>query len=184
VKLAWGVTGSGDKFKETIKIMRALKDRYSNELHIEVFLSKAGQLVARYYKATQELETGFDRLWVETDANTPFLAGRLQMGEFSLLLIAPATSNTVAKIAVGISDTLLTNSAIQAIKGFTPVYIMPVDYREGVITTTMPSGRTLKLRVRKEDADNVRKLEDMEGIHTFEKPEDIPGIVESFMVEP
>lgn len=181
MKLAWGATGSGDKFKETIKVMKKLKDSHGEKLRVEVFLSKAAQLVARYYKATDLLETGFDRLWVETDANTPFLPGRLQLGEFKLLLIAPATSNTVAKIAVGISDTLLTNSAIQAIKGFTPVYIMPVDYHEGVTTTTLPNGRSLRLRVRKEDADNVRKLENMDGINPFERPEDIPGIVECFM---
>lgn len=181
MKLAWGVTGSGDKFKETIKMMKELKDRHGDNLYVEVFLSKAGRLVARYYKMTELLETGFDRLWVETDANTPFLPGRLQLGEFDLLLITPATSNTVAKIAVGISDTLLTNSAVQAIKGFTPVYIMPVDYHEGETTTTLPNGRSLRLRVRKEDADNVRKLEAMEGIHTFERPGDIPGIVERFM---
>lgn len=181
MKLAWGVTGSGDKFKETIQVMKELKGRYGDILSVEVFLSKAGQLVARYYKATELLETGFDRLWVEADANTPFLPGRLQLGEFDLLLIAPATSNTVAKIAVGISDTLLTNSAVQAIKGFTPVYIMPVDYHEGETITILPNGRTLKLRVRKEDAENVRKLEAMEGIHPFERPEDIPGIVERFM---
>ena len=181
MKLAWGVTGSGDKFKETIQVMKELKDRYGDSLSVEVFLSKAGQLVARYYKATELLETGFDRLWVETDSNTPFLPGRLQLGEFDLLLIAPATSNTVAKIAVGISDTLLTNSAIQAIKGFIPVYIMPVDYHEGETTTTLPNGRSLRLRVRKEDVDNVRKLKSMDGIHPFERPEDIPRIVERFM---
>jgi len=181
VKLAWGVTGSGDKFKETIQVMKGLKERHGDKLRVEVFLSKAGQLVARYYKAAELLETGFDRLWVEKDSNTPFLPGRLQLGEFDLLLIAPATSNTVAKIAVGISDTLLTNSAVQAIKGFTPVYIMPVDYHEGETTTTLPNGRILRLRVRKEDADNVRKLEAMEGIHPFESPGDIPGILERFM---
>jgi len=181
VKLAWGVTGSGDKFKETIQVMKGLKDVYGDELHVEVFLSKAGQLVAKYYKATESLEVGFDRLWVETDANTPFLPGRLQLGEFELLLIAPATSNTVAKIVVGISDTLLTNSAIQAVKGFTPVYIMPVDYHEGETTTILPNGRTLRLRVRKEDADNVRRLEAMEGVRPFESPEEITGIVERFM---
>ena len=184
MKLAWGLTGCGDKLMETIQVMKGLKDLYGDILLVEVFLSKAAQLVARYYKAIEPLETGFDRFWVEVDSNTPFLPGRLQLGEFDILLIAPATSNTVAKIAVGIADTLITNSAIQAIKGYTPVYIMPVDYREGETTTTLPNGRSLRLRVRKEDADNVRKLEAMEGVHTFEWPGDIPGIVERLMNQP
>jgi archaeoflavoprotein AfpA len=181
VKLAWCVTGSGDKFKETLRVMRGLKEEHGDGLKVEVFVSKAGAQVAKYYKVADQLQECFDRHWVEVDANTPFLVGRLQLGEFDAVLVAPATSNTVAKIAHGISDTLVTNSVIQAVKGYVPVYIMPVDYREGVTTTTLPNGRTLKLKVRKEDAENVRRLEAMEGIHPFEKPEEIPGIIAGLM---
>ena len=116
---------------------------------------------------------------MERDANTPFISGMLQTGKYNLLIIAPVTGNTVAKIAVGIADTLISNAAIQAVKGFVPVYIMPVDFREGVITTTLPNGDSLNLRVRKEDAENVRKLEKMEGFHVFENPEDIPSIIKT-----
>lgn len=175
-KVAWGITGSGDKIRETLEAIKGVKDDYGDLLEVEVFLSKAGAQVAKYYKLEGELNDCFSRVWVERNANTPFLTGRLQLGEFEFLLIAPATSNTVAKIAVGIADTLLTNSAIQAVKGFTPVYIMPVDYREGNSTTILPNGRPLKLRVRKEDAENVRRLEAMEGIRPFESPDEIPGI--------
>ena len=125
MKIAWGITGSGDKINETIDAMKALK-RAHPDLRIEVFLSKAGAMVAKYYRVEEELREGFDRMWNEVDANTPFLAARLQVGEFMFMLIAPATSNTVAKLAVGVADTLLTNAAIQAVKGSVPVYIMPV----------------------------------------------------------
>ncbi len=181
MKLAWCVTGSGDKFKETLRVMRGLKEEHGENLKVEVFTSKAGAQVAKYYKVADQLQECFDRHWVEVDSNTPFLAGRLQLGDFDAVLVAPATSNTVAKIAHGISDTLITNSAIQAVKGYVPVYIMPVDYHEGTTTTILPNGRTLRLRVRKEDAENVRKLEAMEGIHPFERPEEIPGIVAGLM---
>lgn len=176
MKIAWGLTGSGDKFKETYEIMRALKDEYGEELVIHVYLSKAAELVAKYYKLSDELMR-FDKYNVERDANTPFLSGMLQMKQYDLLIIAPATSNTVAKIAVGVSDTLLTNAAVQGVKGFIDVYIMPVDYREGVITTILPSGEKMQLRVRKEDAENARKLEKMDGFHVFEIPEEIPNII-------
>jgi archaeoflavoprotein AfpA len=161
--------------------MRGLKEEHGEALKVEVFLSKAGAQVAKYYRVADQLQECFDRYWVEVDANTPFLVGRLQLGEFDAVLVAPATSNTVAKIAHGISDTLVTNSAIQAVKGYVPVYIMPVDYHEGVTTTILPNGRTLKLRVRREDAENVRRLEAMEGIHPFERPGEIPGIVAGLM---
>ncbi len=180
MKIAWGITGSGDKIKETIKVMKALKAAHP-ELEVEVFLSKAGATVAKYYRVEDELRDGFDRVWKEVDANTPFLAARLQVGEFMFMLIAPATSNTVAKLAVGVADTLLTSAALQAVKGYVSVYIMPVDYREGETTTTLPSGKKLTLRVRREDAENVAKLDAMEGIHTFESPDMIPAILEEHM---
>jgi len=180
MKIAWGITGSGDRIKETIEAMKALKHAHP-ELRIEVFLSKAGATVAKYYRVEEELRASFDRVWNEVDANTPFLAARLQVGEFMFLLIAPATSNTVAKLAVGVSDTLLTNAALQAVKGYVPVYIMPVDYREGETTTTLPNGEKLRLRVRKEDAENAARLGSMEGIHVFEFPDMIPAILEEHM---
>jgi archaeoflavoprotein AfpA len=180
MRIAWGLTGSGDKFRETYEVMRRLKDQYGASLVVDVYLSKAAILVAKYYKVTEELK-GFDRYYEEQDANTPFLSGMLQSGRYDLLLIAPATSNTVAKIAVGVSDTLLTNAAVQGVKGFINVYIMPVDFHEGIITTTIPSGKEIKLRVRKEDAENVRRLEKMEGFHAFEFPNEIPGIIEKNM---
>jgi len=180
MKIAWGITGSGDKINETIEVMKALK-RANPELRIEVFLSKAGATVAKYYRVEKELHDSFDKVWNEVDANTPFLAARLQVGEFMFLLIAPATSNTVAKLAVGVADSLLTNAALQAVKGYVPVYIMPVDYREGEVTTTLPSGKKLRLKVRKEDAENVARLGSMEGIHPFEFPDMIPAIFEEHL---
>ena len=175
-RVAWGITGSGDKLRETFDVMKEIRGAYGDEMGVEVFLSRAGEQVAKYYKLMDGLRETFGRVWVERDANAPFLAGRLQLGEFEFLLIAPATSNTVAKLSHGISDTMLTNGAIQALKASIPVYIMPTDYREGTTVTRLPDGRELRLRVRKEDAENTRKLMAMEGIHAFERPEEIKGI--------
>ena len=175
-KVAWGITGSGDKIKETIEIMTNLKEKYGEKVEIEVFLSKAAEQVVKYYKSYDKLYSDFSSVWVEENANKPFLAGRIQLGEFRFILVVPATSNTVAKIAHGISDTLITNSVIQALKTSVPVYIMPCDYYEGETITTLPSGKSLKLRIRKEDADNVRVLENMKGLKPFERPEEIVDI--------
>ena len=175
-RVAWGITGCGDKLMETLEMMKDVNEAYAGGVDIEVFLSKAGEQVAKYYRIMGELEERFSRVWVERDANSPFLAGRLQLGDFEFLLIAPATSNTVSKTAYGITDTMLTNGAIQAMKAMVPVYIMPTDYREGTTVTKLPDGRDLKLRVRGEDAENVRKLVAMDGIFPFERPEEILGI--------
>jgi flavoprotein len=101
------------------------------------------------------------------------LAGMLQSHKYEFLLIFPASSNTVAKIVNSISDTLLTNSALMSLKAFVPVWIMPVDFKENVIYTKLPNGKEMKLRVRKEEADQVRKLEAMEDVHVFENPQKV-----------
>ncbi|MEM3478373.1 MAG: flavoprotein, partial [Archaeoglobaceae archaeon] len=116
MKVAWGITGSGDRLRETVDVMLRIKEMYPN-LEIRVYLSKAGQQVVLYYKLMETLKNNF-KVWTEVNANVPFLAGMLQSGVFEFLLIAPATSNTVAKISMGIADTLLTNSAIMALKAF------------------------------------------------------------------
>ena len=82
----------------------------------------------------------------------------------------------MAKISTGIADTLLSNASIMALKASVPVYIMPCDYREGLIHTKLPSGQDITLKVRKEDVANVRKLEAMENVALIEKPQDIRRI--------
>lgn len=172
-KIAWGITGSGDKLVETIEIMRQIQKQYEAKADISVYLSKAGDQVAKYYKVANELKENFSRIRIEINANSPFLAGQLQLGKFEFLLIAPATANTVAKISLGIADSLLSNAAIMALKGFIPVYIMPSDYKEGIITTKLPDGQNLKLRIRKEDVEHVKKLTNTSDVFLLEKPKDI-----------
>ena len=172
-QVAWGITGSGDKLTKTVEIMKEIKRKYDDEVDVKVYLSKAGNQVVKYYRLANDLKENFDRIWVEIDSNSPFLAGQLQLGKFEFLLIAPATSNTVAKISIGISDTLICNAAIMALKALVPVYIQPSDYKEGLVVTKLPDGRDLKLRTRKEDVEHVKKLAGVDHVSLLEKPEDI-----------
>ncbi len=167
LKVAWGVTGAGDKIAEILEVMKDLKQQSEDAVEIEVFLSKAAETVLKFYRLEDELRHSFGKVWVEANSNSPFLAAWLQMRKYEFLLIAPATSNTVAKIAHGIGDTLLTNAAIMSLKAYRPVYILPTDYRESVVYTKLPNGKEMKLRVRKEEADLVRKLEAMEDMHVY-----------------
>ncbi len=175
-KVAWGITGSGDRLLETVEVMKGIRKQYQDMVDVKVYLSKAGDQVVKYYRLVDDLKESFGKILVEIDANSPFLAGQLQTGRFEFLLIAPATSNTVAKISMGIADTLLSNSAVMGLKAFVPLYIMPSDYKEGVIVTKLPSGRDLKLRIRKEDADHARKLAGMEGVFILEEPQEIQQV--------
>jgi archaeoflavoprotein AfpA len=177
-KVVWGITGSGDRIRETAEIMKEMRRKYDDEVEIRVYISKAGDQVVKYYKLFPELEQEFDKIWVEANANAPFLAGQVQMGRFEFLLIAPATSNSVAKISLRIADTMLTNAAIMSQKVLLPLYIMPSDFKEGEVITKLPDGRDLKLVIRKEDVEHVQKLAVMEGVTMLERPEDIPRVFE------
>ena len=175
-KVAWGISGAGDKIAEFIEAMKQVKREYEAIVDIHVFVSKAGETVLKFYNLEAKLRASFERVHIETNSNTPFLAAWLQMRRYEFLLIAPATSNTVAKIANGIGDTMLTNAAVMSLKAFVPVYIVPTDYKEGVVYTKLPNGKEMKLRVRKEEVEQVGKLRQMEDVHVIEGPEEIEGI--------
>jgi len=175
-KVAWGITGAGDKIADFIKVMKEIQKEYADTVEIQVFLSKAADIVLKYYNLETDLKQNFQKVSVELNSNAPFLAAWMQMRKYEFLLIAPATSNTVAKIANSIGDTLLTNAAIMSLKAFVPVYIAPTDYKEGTVYTKLPNGKEMKLRVRKEEVEQVKKLERMEDIFVLEGPQKIREI--------
>ncbi len=171
IRIAWGITGAGDRLKETVEVMKELKKSYDAE--IRVYASHAGEQVLKWYRILDVVKNSFGRFYVERDANSPFLAGEIQIGKFAALVIAPATANTVAKIAGGIADTLLSNSALMALKAFVPVYIMPSDYKEGEVITELPDGKKLRLRVRREDVEHVEMLRKTDGVFIVESPDEL-----------
>jgi archaeoflavoprotein AfpA len=180
-RIAWGISGGGDKIAEVVEKMKEINTKYRDVVEIEVYASKAGETVLKYYKLDEQIKAAFPKFNVEVNSNAPFLAALVQSGRYEIFLIAPASSNTVAKIVNGIGDTMLTNSAIMGLKAFVPLYIMPTDYRENVISTKLPNGKEMKLRIRKEEADQTRKLEATEDVHVFENPQKMQQAIENWI---
>jgi archaeoflavoprotein AfpA len=175
-KMAWGITGGGDKIAETLEVMKEIQKEYADKVEIQVFLSKAANIVLKYYMLEADLKRSFRKVSLELNSNAPFLAAWMQMRKYDFLLIAPATSNTVAKIASGIGDTMLTNAAIMSLKAFVPVYVAPTDYKEGTVYTRLPNGKEMKLRVRKEEVEKVREIALMDDVTVLEGPQKIRGV--------
>ena len=175
-RVTWGITGSGDRLTEIVDVMKQLKEEYQDDVRITIYTSKAGEQVTKFYGIFKDIKDSFEKVRTELNANVPTLAVQLQSGKVEFLLIAPVTSNTVAKLANGIADTLLTNSAIMALKTFVPVYLLPCDLEEGTTVTQLPDGSEMKLQVRKEEAEQTRKLGEMNGIFILEKPKDIKQV--------
>ena len=172
-KIAWGITGAGEKIEKTIEAMKKINEEYKDQVDIEVFISKSGDQVIKYYGLSNDLETNFENIWVELNANSPFLAGQIQVGKYDFLLVAPTSSNTVSKISMRMGDTLISNAAIMGQKADVPLYILPSDYEEGVTITKLPNGKDLKISIRKEDVEHVQKLAKMHKTFIIKEPEDI-----------
>lgn len=177
LKIAWGITGAGDYLAESLEMMKKVSGDF--DVEVTVLVSKSAEIVLKMYKLWDDLQAGFERIKVEKGPNQPFVAGPLQVGRYALFLVSPATANTVAKIAHGIADTLITNCVGQAIKGGMQVHIYPVDQELGSLETVVPSGKKITITTRKIDVQNVDKLRGMEGITVLGHPCEVEAIVAS-----
>ncbi len=178
LRIAWGITGCGDHLAESVEVIKKLKKKHG--LDVSIILSKAGEMVITWYKLWDQIKQNFDKIFIESTANTPFLIGPLQLGKYDLLLICPATANTTAKIAHGIADSLLTNCVAQAMKAGIHVYIFPVDQKHGEIVTGLPDGKKLSLRMRDVDVENAERLKNMKGMTVLSSPREIESALLEF----
>lgn len=177
LKVVWAITGAGDLIEKVFAVMHELTRQ--KHLELTAVLSKAAVTVLKWYKLWDDLPQIADKILVEKDANTPFIAGPLQAGQFDFLLVAPATANSVSKIVNGIADTIITNAVAQTNKTDTAIYILPVDQKKGTVITLLPNGQRLKISMRDIDIENSNKLKEMQGIIVLENAEaikDIPRI--------
>ncbi len=134
MNLLWCVTGAGHLLLET----SALMQRTHREHEVTVALSGAGSEVVRMYGLREVIAREFGDVVSEQEQgySSP-LVGRLAKHEYDLLIVAPCTANTVAKIVRGIADSLITNLVAQAVKSGVPVYVVPTDF-ETIQETRMP----------------------------------------------
>jgi len=177
MKFVWALTGAGDLLPEIVSVMEDMAARHA--LDMTVVLSRAAEQVVKWYKLTDRLERIAAKVLVEKDSNTPFIVGPLQTGRYDFLLVAPVTANTVAKIAYGIADSLVSNAVAQLNKTAVPAYLLPVDQRPGTTTTLLPDGSPLTLRIRPVDLENVDRIKRMEGLVVLENPQAIKDVFAS-----
>jgi dihydromethanopterin reductase (acceptor) len=84
------------------------------------------------------------------------------MGVYHTLVLAPATSNTVAKCVCGISDTLATNIFAQAGKCRIPSIVFACDTAPEL--ETLAPGGIVKVFPRRIDLENVERLKGFEQV--------------------
>ena len=153
----WALTGSGHFFKESLALVRELGE-------VALFVSRAAAEVIRMYKQDLALPRSI-RLFRDTTASAAPV-GAFYYGTYHTLVLAPATSNTVAKCVFGISDTLATNVFAQAGKCRVPSIVFACDTAPE-LETEAPKGM-VKVFPRRIDLENTARLKTFDHVAVVE----------------
>ena len=152
-RIAWGLTGSGHFLKECLEFALALNEKHPGL--IDFYLSKAAAEVLHMYTlSVTELRKRARVFRDQTASAAP--VGLFYHGHYHTVVIGPATSNTVAKCVVGISDTLISNIFAQAGKQRIPTIVFACD-TEPIVETESPS-EWVTLYPRRIDLENTECL--------------------------
>ena len=133
-RLAWAITGSGHYIIECLDFMLTLNN-------VDLYLSQAGEEVLKMYGI--DIKKLRDTLPVYRDkaASSPPV-GLFYKGYYHTFVMAPTTSNTMAKCVLGIADSLVTNLYAQAGKCRVPSIVYPCDIAPEM-ETTAPNGKVM-----------------------------------------
>ena len=135
---------------------------------VDLFVSRAAAEVVRMYKQDLKLPKSA-RMFRDTTASAPPV-GAFYYGVYHTLVVAPATSNTVAKCVFGISDTLVTNVFAQAGKCRVPAIVFACDTAPE-LETEAPKGmvKVFPRRIDLENTERLRSFESTEVVDTLER---------------
>jgi len=153
----WALTGSGHFLKETLAFIRELE-------RVDLFLSKAAAEVLRMYKQELALPRS-TRVYRDTSASA-VPVGQFYYGVYHTLIVAPATSNAVAKFVCGISDDLVSNVFAQSGKCRVPSIVFACDTAPELVTEA-PKGM-VKVYPRPIDLENRERLGRFAGATTVD----------------
>ena len=150
---------------------------------VDLFVSKAAGEVVRMYR--QEFKLRQTPGFFATPRPAPLRSDCFTMACTTRLILAPATSNTVAKCVFGISDTLVTNVFAQAGKCRVPAVVFACDTAPE-LETEAPKGM-VKVYPRHIDLENTARLNAFEKTEVVESLEGLelawPGANASCMAE-
>ena len=149
LRLAWALTGSGHYLRECLEIISSLED-------VDLFLSKAAAEILQQYGYKHNVGRVYQD---KTASSVP--VELFYQGKYHTLVIAPATSNTVAKMVAGISDNLVTNLYAQAGKTRVASIIFACD-TEPELASEAPRDNMVKVYPRRIDLENMEALKGFE----------------------
>lgn len=172
-RLAWAVTGSGHYLQECLEIVRKLDD-------VDLFYSRAGEEVVRMYGYDPKSIVPEGRVYRDRAASSPPV-GLFYRGDYHTLVVAPATSNTVAKMVLGLSDSLATNVFAQAGKCRIPCIVLACD-TEPELDTPAPD-RVVHVSPRAIDLQHTEALKRFEATTVVENADELIAVLSKRLAE-
>lgn len=149
-RLAWALTGSGHYLRECLDIIDSLED-------VDLFVSKAAAEILQQYGYSHKVGRVFQD---KTASAVP--VELFYHGVYHTVVIAPTSSNTVAKMVCGISDNLVTNIFAQAGKCRVPTIVFACDTAPE-LESEAPRENMVKVYPRRIDLENMERLKTFEA---------------------
>ncbi len=163
-RLAWAITGSGHYLEHCIDFLLTLSD-------VDLYVSQAGEEVLKMYDISLHDLRAKMPVYRDKAASAPPV-GLFYKHYYHTFVLAPATSNTIAKCVLGISDSLVTNLYAQAGKCRVPSIVYPCDIAPEM-ETTAPKKQTVMVYPRQIDLDSTEKLRQFEYTTVVENVDEL-----------
>lgn len=165
-RIAWALTGSGHYLRECIYIFNQLAD-------VDLFVSKAAAEILQQYGYKHNIGKVYQD---KTSSSVP--VELFYHGAYHTVVIAPTTSNTVAKMVCGISDNLVTNIFAQAGKCRVPSIVFACD-TEAELESEAPRENMVKVYPRRIDLENTAKLKTFEATTVVENMQQLDTAIQA-----
>jgi len=173
-RLAWAITGSGHYLRESLQILKTLKD-------VDIFLSRAAAEIIKQYGFQAQLDEMGHRVFQDKTASSVPVEFFYE-GVYHTLVIAPVTSNTIAKMAYGFSDNLVSNLYAQAGKTRVNSIVFACDTAPE-LESEAPKENMVMVYPRQIDLDNVQKLAQFEATEVVDSIEALQRAIESRLLQ-